>query len=78
MKAYEKLGLTKHDVVEIQNWLFPMINETDSVGEMIIKTAAFFVDNKLYYALYLIGSEMGQARIKELFGVTHELNPNNI
>lgn len=77
MKAYEKLGLTSNDVIEIQNWLFPMMNETESVGEMIIKTAAFFKDKKQHYAIYLIGSEIGQAHIKEHFGFTHELNPDN-
>lgn len=39
MKAYEKLGLTEIDVLYIQDWLFPMIDKTKSVGEMIVKTA---------------------------------------
>lgn len=78
LKVYEKIGLTKDDVVQIQEWLFPMVNETNSVADMIVKTVEHFNDTKLYYALYILGNEIGQASIKERFGMLHTLNPQNV
>lgn len=82
-KAYEKIGLTKEDVLGIQRWMFPMIAETDSVGDMIQKVALYFQsaetpNRKLHYALYLLGSEIGQASVKEQLGLVHELDPQNV
>jgi hypothetical protein len=77
-KAYERIGLTVGDVLEIQEWLFPMMNETATVSEMIINTIDQFGGIKRHYALYLLGNEIGQASVKEQLGVPHVLNAKNI
>jgi hypothetical protein len=78
MKAYEKLGLTSDDVIEIQKWMFPMIEITEHVSDIIMKVTIHFTGTKQHYALYLLGCEMGQAKVKEHFGLQHILNPENI
>lgn len=35
-------------------------------------------NRKLHYALYLLGSEIGQASVKEQLGLVHELDPQNV
>jgi len=78
MKIYEILGLTEDDVVEMQTWLFSMMGKTDSIANMISCASDYFKDDmKRNYAIYLIGSETGQAKIKEMFGITHVLDPQN-
>lgn len=77
-KAYKGLGLTEVEVVEMQTWLFSMVNETKSISEMISKTAAHFEGTTLHYALYVLGNNMGAAQVKDMIGVAHVLNPEEL
>ena len=78
-KTYEIIGLTKKEVLEIQQWLFTMIMATESIGEMLKKTVEHFDDkSKLHYALYILGVQLGQAKVKEQLGLVHALNQNEL
>lgn len=77
-KVYEQLGLTKEDVIDIQSWLFPTINDKERVSEMIVAVVNKFSGAHLHYALYILGNEMGQAKIKDQLGLEHILNPAHV
>lgn len=79
-KVYDQLGLTKDEVIEMQKWLFQIIHEKDRISDMIKEVSTVMKDKgaKLWYALYILGNEMGQAQIKEQFGVAHILDPENV
>jgi len=78
MKAYEKLGLTSSDVIEIQKWMYPMVDNTATISEMITNVVQRYEGAKLHYALYILGNNMGQAQIEEQLGIKHILNPEEI
>lgn len=78
LKAYEQLGLTGDDVLEIQRWMFPMIAEQDLISKMIPLVVNKFSGTKQHYALYLLGAELGQAKAKEELGIAHLLDTENI
>lgn len=79
MKAYEQLGLTAKQVIEMQRWLFRMVAETDSISKMIDKTVDKFpAGTTRHYALYILGNRMGEAQMKEQLGMTCILNPEQI
>lgn len=75
MKAYEKLGLTSSEVVEMQRWLFDTMDQSKTVSEMITKTAEKFTGVMQHYALYILGNSIGTAQTKEQFGMQHILDP---
>lgn len=79
MKAFEYLGLTEKEIIEMQKWLYPMIiGETESISKMIVNTVEKYEGTMLYYALYHLGNRIGEAQVKEQIGVPCVLNPEEV
>lgn len=80
LPIYEKIGLTNEDVFRIQHELFPAINNKSSIADMLQFISQNYPCNSIHfmYAVYLLGYHMGSARIKEAFGLSHILNPDEL
>lgn len=82
MKAYEKMGLTKDQVLEMQRWLYPQIandsRSTESCGETIKQIVERYNGAMRQYAIYHFGHIVGGARVKEKLGIQVYLNPDDV
>ena len=79
MKAYLNLGLTEKEVIEMQHWMYPMINETGKISDMILNVVNKYQNEPImFYALYHLGNRMGEAQTKEQLNLPCILNPDEV
>ena len=78
LAIYEKLGLTKEKVIEMQNFLMEEFNakEQTSVAEIIIKLSERYPQQLNMYGCFILGQVIIQARHMEEQGLPYWFNPN--
>lgn len=79
MQAFESLGLTSDEVIEMQKWLYPTMAKSGTVSEMIKKVVDQYPEGRMrHYALYHLGNRIGEAQVKEQLGMDCILDPEKI
>lgn len=81
MKVYENLGIKSDDVLEMQKWLFPQLvdKKIKSISDIIISINKKYPAGVLRdYAIYVLGYNIGGARLAEKKGIMYAIDPENI
>lgn len=78
-KVYENLGIKSSEILEMQKWLFPQLvdKKAVSISDIIISINKKYPAGVLRdYAIYILGYNIGGARVAEKHGVVYAIDPD--